>query len=250
MIAGDTVAKVIYLQTASGRALSYANKTAFQADGWDLDWYNTDADALASQPTWTIEPLPGSTVGGHVVEYTVPSGVAIGTPTVPGWAADPGTWITEGQSYDEDSLAGLFLTAQGVPGVQSAADGDLGDVVMGDSWHSGTLTVPLGKISPFGYTDLTGMTLTAGLKQDPTTTAIIATSATSPAPYTTIVDASARTVSLQWITFPSAMNLGSDADDLSAVWFIDLQLKHTASTRLMTPLRYQLRVVWHRDTTT
>ncbi len=246
MIAGDTVAKVIYLQTLSGRALSYANKAAFQADGWDVTWRDTDADAISSQPTWTIEP--SGTNGRHVIEYTVPSGVALAMPTVPAWALDPGTWATEGQAYDEDSMAGLFLTAQGVPGVQSAADGDLGDVVMGDSWHSGVLTVPLGKISPFGYSDLTGMTLTAGLKQDPTTTVVA--SSTTPNLYTTIIDASARTVSAQWITFPTAMNLGSDADDLSATWMIDLQLKHTVSGRIITPLRYSLRVVWQRDQAT
>lgn len=250
MITGDTIAKVVYLQTLSGRGLSYANKAAFQADGWDLSWTDTSAVALTSQPTWSIAVESGNTRGKHLVTYTAPSGVGIAKATVPGWASDPGAWIVEGQAYDEDSIAGLILTSQGTPGVQSAADGDLGDVVMGDSWHSGTLTVPLGKISPFGYSDLTGMTLTAGLKQDPTTSAILATSATSPAPYTTIVDATARTVSLQWITFPTAMNLGSTASDLGADWYIDFQLKHTVSTRLITTLRYKIRVVWQRDTTT
>jgi hypothetical protein len=169
---------------------------------------------------------------------------------VPGWASDPGAFIVEGQAYDEDSIAGAILTSQGTPGVQTADDGDLGDVVMGDSWSSGTITIPLGKISPFGYSDLTGMTLTCGLKQDPTTSAILATSATSPAPYTTIISAASRTVSLQWITFPTGMNLGSTASDLGADWFIDFQLKHTASTRIITGGRYKLRVVWQRDTTT
>ncbi len=244
MITGDTVVKVLYLQTLSGRNLSYASKALFQADGWDLSWRDSTGAALSSQPTWTIADQTG---GRHLVAYTVPTGVSWVKATIPGWAADPGVWALEGEAYDEDTLAGLLQTSQGVPGLQSAADGDLGDVVMGDAWTSGTITVALGKISPFGYSDLTGMTLSAGFKQDPTTVALVST--TTPALYTTIIDAAARTVSAQWITFPSALNLGSTASDLGADWYMDLQLKHTASTRIMTVGRYKLRVVWQRDTT-
>ncbi len=248
MITGDTIAKTVYLQTLSGRGLSYANKAAFQADGWDLSWTDTSAVALTSQPTWSIAVESGNTRGKHLVTYTVPSGVGISKFTVPGWASDPGAFAVEGQAYDEDSLAGLVLTSQGVPGVQSAADGDLGDVVMGDSWSSGTITVPLGKISPFGYSTLVGMTLSAGYKQDPSTVALVST--TSPALYTTIIDATALTVKAEWLTFPTALNLGSTSSDLGADWYMDLQLKHTASGRIMTVGRYKLRVLWQRDTTT
>lgn len=245
MITGDTIVKIVYLQTLAGRNLSYASKAAFQADGWDLSWRDNAGAALSSQPTWTLADQGG---GRHMVAYTVPSGVSWVKSTVPGWAADPGVWGTEGEAYDEDSLAGLLQTSQGVPGLQSAADGDLGDVVMGDSWTSGVITVPLGKISPFGYSDLTGMTLSAGLKQDPSTTAVV--SSTSPALNTTIIDTSARTISAQWIAFPAAMNLGSTSSDQTAAWFLDFQLKHTASGRIMTVGRYKLNVVWQRDTTT
>lgn len=240
MLAGDTIGKVIYLQTLSGRALSYANKAAFQADGWDISWIDTGAAAISSQPTWSITDLTG---GRHLVTYTVPSGVAIAKPTVPGWASDPGTWAIEGQAYDEDSLAGLLQTAQGTPGVQSATDGDLGDVVMGDSWHSGVLTVPLGKISNFGYSTLTGMTISAAFKRDPSDTPV--TSGVTA----TIVSAAARTVSVSWTTFPTAMNLGSGANDLSAKWFLDVQLANSGVGWKSTPLRYGINVVWQRDTT-
>jgi hypothetical protein len=119
---------------------------------------------------------------------------------------------------------------------------------MGDTWSSGTLTVPLGKISPFGYSTLAGMTLSAGFKQDPSTAAYVSSS--TPALYTTIIDATARTVKAEWLTFPSALNLGVTASDLGADWYMDLQLKHTVSGRIMTVGRYKLRVVWQRDTTT
>jgi hypothetical protein len=241
MIAGDTIGKVVYLQTLSGRALSYANKTAFQADGWDISWVDTSAVALTSQPTWTVADLSG---GRHLITYTVPSGVGIAKPTVPGAYADPGTWAVEGQSYDEDLLAGLMLTAQGTPTVQSATDGDLGDVVMGDSWSSGTLTVPLGKISPFGYTTLTGFTISAGFKRDPSDT-VVNSGITA-----TIISNSGLTCSVSWDTFPTGMNLSSGASDLSALWYLDVQLKNSGAGRILTPLRYSLRVVWQRDTTT
>ncbi len=245
MITGDKVVEILYLQTLSGRSLSYASKALFQADGWDLSWRDNTGAAIGSQPTWTIADQGG---GRHMVAYTVPTGVSWVKPTIPGWAADPGVWALEGEAYDEDTLAGLLQTSQGVPGLQSAADGDLGDVVMGDSWTSNVITIALGKISPFGYTDISGMTLSAGFKQDPTTVAVVST--TSPALYTTIIDTAARTVSAQWLTFPSAMNLGSNASDTGADWYMDLQLKHTGSGRIMTVGRYKLRVVWQRDTTT
>jgi hypothetical protein len=46
------------------------------------------------------------------------------------------------------------------------------------------------------------------------------------------------------------MNLGSTSSDLGADWYIDFQLKHTGSGRLITTLRYKLRVTWQRDTST
>ncbi len=248
MISGDTIAQVIYLQTDAGVGYSYANKAAFLADLWDLTWTDTLGVALTSQPTWSIAVESGSTSGKHLVRYTLPAGFALAKVTVPAGATDPGSWASEGDSYDIDTLAGLLLTSQGVPGVQSAADGDLGDVVMGDSWSSGTITVPLGKISPFGYSTLTGMTLSAGFKQDPSTVALVST--TTPALFTTVIDATARTVKAEWLTFPTALNLGATASDLGADWYMDLQLKHTVSGRIMTVGRYKLRVVWQRDTTT
>jgi hypothetical protein len=248
VITGDTIAQVLYLQTTAGVGASYANKAAFQAALWDLSWVDSSGVALTSQPTWSIAVVSGSTNGAHLLTYTLPSGFAVTKVTIPSGYVDPGTWTTFGEAYDADSLAGLMLTSQGVPGVQSAADGDLGDVVMGDSWSSGVQTVPLGKISPFGYSDLTGMTLTAALKQTPATSPVA--SSTTPNLFTTIVDASARTIKAEWITFPSAMNLGATASDLSADWFLDFQLKHTVSGRIITGLRYKLRVVWQRDVVT
>lgn len=246
MIAGDTVVKVVYLQTLSGRGLSYANKAAFQADGWDISWVDTTITALTSQPTWTIAVESGNTRGKHNIVYTVPSGVSVAKVTVPGWATDPGAWSLEGQTYDEDSIAGTILTSQGTPGVQSATDGDLGDVVDGDSWNSGTLYIPLGKLSVFGYgfSDLaSGWTISAGLKSDPSDTQLTGATATFGA--TVATDGA---VSVGWTTFLTGMALAST--ERSKDWFLDVQLKKTSSSQIITTNRYKLTVVWQRNTTT
>lgn len=145
------------------------------------------------------------------------------------------------ENYDLDSLAALITTTSG----SAAASGvtvstDFGRVINGDSWHSGTLTVPLATISRWGYSDLTGMTISAGLKSVPTdsSTAITAT----------IISAANRTVSASWDSFPAGLALTSSETSKSFV--LDIQLKHTASGRIITALRGPLVVEWQTDTTT
>jgi hypothetical protein len=245
MITGDTIVKLIKLETLSGRALSYANKTAFQAAGFDLSWRDNAGAALSSQPTWTIAEEVANT-GWHRVAYTVPAGISYVRPTVPGWAADVPRWGVEGQTYDEDTIAGLLLTAQGVPGVNSAADGTLGDVVEGDSFATGTLYIPLGKLTKFGYSyaDLaSGWTISAALKTVNSGTAITVSGAAFGG---TVATDGAFT--LGWTAFPSGMTLDTTEDQKQ--WYVDVQLKRTTSSTIITTNRYGLRVVWERDETT
>jgi hypothetical protein len=245
MITGDTGAvKLLSLQTDAGVAQSYADKTAFTGASWNLTWRDADGTALASQPTWTIT-TEGN--GVHRVKYTVPAGVWWVEPTVPaGYRIDPYSWGGEGQSYDEDSLAGLFLTAQGVPATNSAVDSDLGDVVQGDSYNSGTLYIPLGKLTKFGYSYAnlaSGWTISAGVKSAPSDTAITVSGATFGG--TVAADGA---FSLSWTTFPTGMQLASTEE--SKTWYLDVQLKRTTSSTIITSNRYSLRVLWERDTTT
>jgi len=246
MITGDTVVKLVKLETLAGRPLSYSDKTAFQAAGFDLSWRDSSGAALSSQPTWTIaEEVSGT--GWHRVAYTVPAGISYARPTVPAWAADIPRWGIEGQTYDEDAIAGLQLTAQGIPAVNSAVDSDLGAVVMGDSFNTGTLYIPLGKLTKlgYGYADLaSGWTITAGLKDAPENTMV--NSGVTAAFGATAATDGAFTVS--WTTFPTGMNLTST--EKSHDWYMDVQLKRTTSSTIVTSNRYSLRVVWQRDTTT
>lgn len=239
MQAGDSKPKLLILQTAAGVNYSYADKASFQAGGWDLTWRDVDGVALTSQPTWTIAD---EGAGLHRVKYAQPAGVYWVEITVPGTAyVTPVTWMNEGEAYDIDAVAGLLLTNQGVPAVISADDGTLGDVVMTDSWSSGTLTIPIGKLTPFGKTfaDLaSGWTISAGLKKVPTDTSVPITCA--------FVSAIAGTFKASWVTFPAAMALA--ASEEQAQWYLDVQIVETATHLCITTNRYGLQVVWERNT--
>lgn len=146
-------------------------------------------------------------------------------------------------AYDTDDLVAELQQSSGNIAPLTADDGDLGDVVEGDAWNSGVLTIPLAKISPLGYSDLTGMTISAAAMDAVDGTPVLVTAS--------IVNASARTVRFGWSgasSFPAAMVL--PAGDTQKDWFFDVQLKHTADSNIITGARYKLRVVWERNTVT
>ncbi len=238
MIPSDTYYADVFRQTvlggpSAGKALAdfavncYINGATYSPTPVVTE-VGATADGLATK--YTLAIALSSTAG--VNRFRIAP--ATGTDLI--W---PDVHTVDTETNDLDTIAGFLQTSQGIPGVQSAADGTLGDVVMGDAWQSGTLTVPLGKISPFGYSDLTGMTITAAFKNAPADTAVTCSAS--------ILDASARTVKAYFDTFPVGLNLTST--EYSKPFFLDLQLKHTASGKIITPLRYQLNVAWQRDVT-
>ena len=243
MITGDSIPKLINLETDAGVRQAYADKTAFQAAGWDLTWRDVDGTALSSQPTWTLA-TEGN--GIHRVKYTVPAGIWWVEFTVPaGYRQDPATWSGEGQTYDEDSLAGLLLTSQGVPALTSATDGDLGDFVNGDSWNPGTLYIPLGRLTQFGYAfaDLaSGWTITAGFKALPTDAAAITSGITCVFGATAATDGA---FNVSWVTMNTAFQLAST--EYEKQFYLDIQLRRTSSSTTITTNRYGLRNKWERN---
>lgn len=143
-------------------------------------------------------------------------------------------------AYDLDSIAALFTGTAGVAVTSGVTvDNDFGRVIHGDAWHSGVLTVPLATISRWGYSDLTGMTISAGLKNAPADSSTTATAA--------IISAVNRTVSASWDSFPAGLALAGS--DQSKSFILDIQLKHTASGRIITAIRGPLTVEWQTDTT-
>jgi hypothetical protein len=241
---GDIAYLPFTLQTTAGVAVVFANKAALTGAGWTLTYWN--AGAVVSSPTWDLV-IVDSPAGRYQVALTIAAagqGECFLTPPA-GYTSSVETHTLDVESYDLDALAALFLSASGSPGVQSAEDGDLGDVVDGDSWNSGTLTISEDAMSPLGVTSLTGLTIEASFKSQPSDTAVTATA--------TVIDAPTRQLQVSWDTFPVAMNLSGD--DREKVWYLDVQLIRPAVTgfptkRIKTPIRYQLRVVWQRETRT
>lgn len=200
-------------------------------------------DGAAASVSETISEI-GST-GSYKAAITLPNTTGMMSVIFAHSGGDipsPAGYAFELESYDTSALAGLILTSAGVPATISQADTDLGQVVDGDAWGSGTITVALAKLTRVGLSDLSGGTLTAAFKSSasasPVTSGITAT----------IVSAGDREVSVSWTTFPAGLALASGEE--SAVWYLDVQFKHTSSGKIVTVFRGQLTVVWERDETT
>lgn len=147
-------------------------------------------------------------------------------------------------TYDTDALADLLTASIG----SAAASGitvstDFGTVKEGDAWSTGTLTVPTSVISRFGYSDLTGMTISAGLKNTPSDSPVTIAAGT---PGAAILSAANRTCQVTWDTFPVGLSPGTAQ---SKTFQMDIQLKHTVSGRIITAFTGNLVVVWQSDTT-
>jgi hypothetical protein len=244
VIPSDPLSFVVWRQTVAGTASLGKVAADFSVLGYDDGTYSALTVSSVTEGA-TVGPVGNQWRSYAIALAAIPATIGyIQIRVEPASGMDlisPQTVSGEIEAYDLDSLAGLLLTSTGVPAVQSAADGELGDIVMGDAWRTATLTVPLGKISPWGYSDLTGMTISAGARKTPgvpSTPAVISA---------TIVDSASRTFYLSFDTFPAAMDLGSTETQVD--WFIDVQLKHTASARIITSNRYHVRVVWQRDIT-
>lgn len=162
--------------------------------------------------------------------------VASGTDVVAG-----GQITIDLQSYNETTLAGLILTSQGVPGVRTIEPSYIGQVKSGDSYASDVLTAPLGKFTPFGFVDLTGLTLSVEARTAP------GTPGSSVALTGAIVSAALRTFTFKWDAMPVGMVLTTET---STNWIIDVQFRETASpNRVITSNSYQISVVWDANDT-
>lgn len=148
-------------------------------------------------------------------------------------------YVSDTQGYDLDTLASLMLQAQGLPGVRSAADSDLGDIVDGDSYLSDTLTMPAGKLSPFGITDVSapGITVEAAIMAAPGGTSYPITAA--------VVSGPGLTFTIGWNT-QQHPPLTTQA---SVQYYIDVQvIKAGPPKQIITTNRYTFDDVWQRET--
>lgn len=124
----------------------------------------------------------------------------------------------------------------------SVKDKFAGKLVDGDAFNTGILTVPQNLLTPHGLTDLTGCTISAAFRDDPTGTPVDISA--------TIENAENRTVSASMDPFKVEMSLGALVDDLRKIWHLDIQIKVTATGTIITIHQVKVEVVWQRDETT
>ena len=98
----------------SGAAVNYANKTAFQAAGWDLTWQDPDGVDLATQPTWSLPIAGDATTGRHLIKFTEPDGpYTILITQATNGQSTPLEATGEGDAYDIDTIGGTIATSNG-----------------------------------------------------------------------------------------------------------------------------------------
>ncbi|MEY2655591.1 MAG: hypothetical protein RLZZ524_2619, partial [Pseudomonadota bacterium] len=192
MIAGESITLRLIRQTAAGAA----------STGKVLGDFVVVINGATVTPSGFAE---GATVGTwRAYSCTIVAPAAAGTFALhvePASGTDIVAWsIDQVELNDLDTVAnlvGVGVGAVAAVGTGTLAADDAGDVVDGDAWNSGTQTVPLAKLSPFGLSDLTGCTVSAGAKKTTADTSVALTA--------TVVSAAARTLSFGWTTFPAGM---------------------------------------------
>ena len=237
MKAGETLSFLTTLNN-NGSPISVADAPAFQALGYALVIYENGAIVT---PAYTVTDL-GFSDGRHRIAFVVNEAdyeIFITEPV--NYTADPNT----GQAFiDSVELSDIYAAVNNgtdlVPIQQNLGDQSLGNLVEGDAFHTGTLTVPLSRLTPYGFSDLTDMTISAAFRDGPEGT---------PLPITaTIEDIGNREVSAEQIAFLGAMALATGVTEYT--WYLDIQLKHTPTSTIITVGRYSLKVIWQRDETT
>lgn len=231
---GDSEVFTFELLDADGSPVTgeAANLSAAVFLGGAADSTSTTVAEIGTTGRYGVTITNPSTVG-QVLVLILHSGSH--TPSPSGYAY-------ELESYDTTAVAGLLLQSAGTVTATSQASTDLGEVVDGDSWGTGTLTAALGKLTKVGLSDLSGGTLSAAFKQDPDDTPVTAGITAA------ITDAGNREFNVSWTTFPAGMALAATAE--RAAWYLDVQFKHTSSGKIVTIFRGSLVVVWERDETT
>lgn len=226
-----------FLSDGSG-AVTVADFAAYTGLGFALNFL---LDDVIVSPAYTVTPIPGLS-GWHWMRWTAQEGDYAIYTTIPALHdANPPTALVYIDSVDlSDIAAAVNSGADLTPIVQSKADQSLGNLIDGDAFCTGLLTVPLSILTPCGLSDLTGCTISAAFRDAPEN---------APIPIdATIEDAANRIVSAKMDPFNVLMALAATAK--SKQWFLDIQIKVTATGTIITVGRYTTEVLWQRDETT
>ncbi len=241
-VTGDSLSQPWFPFDASGVALTYANKAAITAAGWDFVWYNGAGTALSSQPVWTL-PAAGS-AGFHLISFVNPDGVWTCVITKP--SADhlsaPAAFTGEGTTYDLDSLGGLIQSSVGITVVDTLTEGTA-EMFHGDS--IGLLfSVAESALTAIGAASLAVCTLKAEIKK-------ATTDSDQAADVTTLTEAIVtdtagnRSVSAILATFPEAI---APPDGGMSTILCRADLRLTYLTKTITASTILLTVKWRAAT--
>ncbi len=246
MAAGDPIYRLMRLESDAGVAQSYANKTAFQAAGWDLTFKDGSGVTISPVPTWTIAVVAN---GLHLVGIlTEPAYESVG-----GWFADitvPAGYYTpesyldgDGVQYSNTDLLAQILSSLGsTSGTGGARVTDtLEDWVHGDSFLLSDI-ISVEACTKIGEVDLTGVTVRAGWKK-----AYPAAESAATELFTgtvVVLDVSARTFTVSVPTFPVAAALATGEESVPYV----LDITISKASKVYTAKRYFQSIVWQADT--
>ena len=241
-VTGDSLSQPWFPLDASGGALTYANKAAITAAGWDFVWYNGAGTALASQPVWT---LPAAGVAGlHLISFVQPDApwaCVVTKPTVDHLSA-PAAFTGEGTTYDVDSLGSLIQSSVGITVVDTLTEGTA-EVFHGDSIKL-LFKVAESALTAIGAASLAVCTLKSEIK-------LASTNSTAVAEVTTLAEAIVtdtagnRTVSCTLDLFPEVIAPPTGGQS-TVLCRADLRL--TYLTKTITASTLVLTVKWRAAT--
>lgn len=243
MVPGDPLSFSVLRQTIAGAAATGKTSANFTIQGF-ADGVATALTVSSVTEGATYGPSGNQWRAYKVILAAIPSTAAYDQIDIHADNSDiisPNSFGGEVQAYDLDSLAALMQDSTGVPAVASAVDLNLGQIVDGDSFVSGTLTMNMAKLSPFSITDLSavGITKEAAISSAPGATQYPIT--------ITVINPTTGTYRLSWDT----QQHPALTTQQNATWYIDVQVIKTGPPKLIvTTGRFTFQQVWQRDSRT
>ena len=250
MRSGSPILFDVALFDATGAALSYADKTAFEAGGWSLTFIDmSTGSAVSPTLTYTIAPVAGVS-GRHVV-----GGITL---TTAAWAlrvTPPSTSHTfmvlpsvawTGEQYDTDSIYSRVNSIYGVTSSTTIPGLTVDNIVEGDS-YSCELSVPTSYLARMGWTDLSGTVLHGTIYRTSDdgsgTASAVLTEGSDPK-----VSHSATLTNfiISWTTFPSGLVL-TTPERTSGFASCRVEVQATKSGKTLTILYNAPFTVYRQD---
>ena len=250
MRSGSPILFDVALFDAAGAAVSYANKTAFEAAGWTLTFIDMST-GVAVTPTlaYAISPVAGVT-GRHMVSgitLTTAAWAMRITPPAVTWTflvLPSATWT--GEQYDIDSLYARINSVYGITSQTTIPTQTLNNIVEGDS-YSTTIDIPTDYLARMGWTDLSGTVLHGTIyriTEDGTGTA--SASLTEGSDPKLSHNAILTSFDISWTAFPAGLVLTSP-ERVTGLAACRVEVQATKSGKTLTLLYNAPFTVYRQD---